>query len=92
MPQNCLLAYISIKLRKILNPPFLEEPPLSGNPPFQMAEAETPLISNSEIVKTPLNLGGEGRNYAFTEPLNQSLENQISTHTLFQQLQLGYIP
>ena len=53
-PKLLIGLYFNEIKEKSITPPFLEEPPLSGNPPFQMAEPNTHPISNPEIVKPPL--------------------------------------
>ena len=68
MPQNCLLAYISIEWRKILStPPFLEEPPPKWQPPpFKWQRPRPPpYLPILKLSNPPLNLGGD-RNYVKT--------------------------
>ena len=79
-----------MKLRENLSTPLSSGTPPKWQPPFQIAEPETLPISNSEIVKPPLNLG-DGRNYGYTFLLLRSYHQSVYyMHLLFHDSPEGY--
>ena len=70
MPQNCLLAYISMKLRENLStPPFLDQPPFQLSTPFLQKFSKPPPFSQFWETPTPP-LGRGGPSYVELKRLN----------------------
>ena len=71
MPQNCLLAYISMKLRENLStPPFLDQPPFQLSTPFlQKFSIPSPFSQFWETPTPPLGRGVRAMLIIFTIPI-----------------------
>ena len=78
MPPNCLLAYISMKLRENLStPPFLDQPPLSAFYPLSTEIFETPPFSQFWESPTPPFRKGGVRAMIMVHSYGKGIKNSL---------------